>query len=82
VLRCLSETSYKHPEILHLFFISFSNPSAFSYESFFHVKLMEFYKNIPAEGRVEDWMTNVLHEMRSTNRLITKEAVFTYCLEK
>jgi len=43
---------------------------------------MEFYKNIPAEGRVEDWMTNVLHEMRSTNRLITKEAVFTYCLEK
>nr|XP_026696380.1 dynein heavy chain 10, axonemal isoform X1 [Ciona intestinalis]XP_026696381.1 dynein heavy chain 10, axonemal isoform X2 [Ciona intestinalis] len=42
---------------------------------------MNFYKNVPAEGRVEDWMTSVLGEMRSTNRLITKEAVFTYCHE-
>ena len=35
-------------------------------------------KSVIAEGRVEDWMTAVLVEMRSTNRLITKEAVFTY----
>ncbi|XP_076804944.1 dynein axonemal heavy chain 10-like [Clavelina lepadiformis] len=42
-------------------------------------EIMEFRKNVPAEGRVEDWMTAVLGEMRSTNRLITKEAVFNYC---
>ncbi|XP_033627732.1 dynein heavy chain 10, axonemal-like [Asterias rubens] len=44
-------------------------------------EVMEFRQNIPAEGRVEDWMTNVLVEMRRTNRLITKEAVFTYCAD-
>ncbi|XP_052801261.1 dynein axonemal heavy chain 10-like isoform X3 [Mya arenaria] len=42
-------------------------------------EVMEFRTQVPAEGRVEDWMTNVLEEMRSTNRLITKEAVFFYC---
>ncbi|XP_070572584.1 dynein axonemal heavy chain 10-like isoform X2 [Ptychodera flava] len=41
-------------------------------------EVMDFRKKIPAEGRVEDWMTNVLNEMRRTNRLITKEALFTY----
>ena len=40
---------------------------------------MEFRNNVTADGRVEDWMTNVLNEMRSTNRLITKEAIFLYC---
>ena len=44
-------------------------------------EVMEFRQNIPAEGRVEDWMTNVLVEVRRTNRLITKEAVFTYCAD-
>eukprot|EP00048_Salpingoeca_helianthica_P012901 m.192885 g.192885 ORF g.192885 m.192885 type:complete len:4604 (+) comp15437_c5_seq116:137-13948(+) len=33
---------------------------------------------ITAEGRVEDWMTDVLAEMRRTNKLVTKEAVFRY----
>lgn len=42
-------------------------------------EVMEFRTHIPAEGRVEDWMTSVLEEMRTTNRLITKEAVFYYC---
>ena len=42
-------------------------------------EVMEFRNHIPAEGRVEDWMTSVLEEMRTTNRLITKEAVFFYC---
>ena len=42
-------------------------------------EVMEFRNNIIADGRVEDWMTMVLNEMRSTNRLITKEAVFFYC---
>ncbi|XP_067862341.1 dynein axonemal heavy chain 10 [Heptranchias perlo] len=42
-------------------------------------EVMEFRQPIPAEGRVEDWMTAVLVEMRKTNRLITKEAIFRYC---
>ncbi|XP_014674920.1 PREDICTED: dynein heavy chain 10, axonemal-like [Priapulus caudatus] len=40
---------------------------------------MVFRKSIPAEGRVEDWMTNVLQEAWRTNRLLTKEAIFYYC---
>ena len=34
--------------------------------------------NVPAEGAVEDWMTDVQNEMRSTLHLIAKEAVFNY----
>jgi dynein heavy chain len=41
-------------------------------------EVMDFRSNVAADGRVEDWMTNVLNEMRKTNRLITKEAVFYY----
>lgn len=44
-------------------------------------EVMEFRENVPAEGRVEDWMTSVLEEMRCTNRLITKEAIFFYCAD-
>ncbi|XP_050408300.1 dynein axonemal heavy chain 10 [Patella vulgata] len=40
---------------------------------------MEYRTHVSAEGRVEDWMTAVLDEMRRSNRLITKEAIFTYC---
>lgn len=43
---------------------------------------MNFYSNVTADGRVEDWMTAVLAEMRSTNRLITKEAIFYYSHKK
>ena len=42
-------------------------------------EVMDFRQPILAEGRVEDWMTKVLEEMRRTNRLITKEAIFNYC---
>ncbi|XP_075852592.1 dynein axonemal heavy chain 10 [Microcebus murinus] len=45
-------------------------------------EVMEFRKIIRAEGRVEDWMTAVLNEMRRTNRLITKEAIFRYCEDR
>ncbi|KAB1255183.1 Dynein heavy chain 10; axonemal [Camelus dromedarius] len=45
-------------------------------------EVMEFRKIIRAEGRVEDWMTAVLNEMRRTNRLITKEAIFKYCEDR
>ena len=41
-------------------------------------EIMEFRKHVPAEGRVEEWMTAILDEMRSTNRLITKEALYYY----
>ena len=42
---------------------------------------MDFRHNVPAEGRVEDWMTQALNEMRKTNRLLTKEAIFYYCAD-
>ncbi|KAL0610475.1 Dynein heavy chain 10, axonemal [Plecturocebus cupreus] len=45
-------------------------------------EVMEFRKIVRAEGRVEDWMTAVLNEMRRTNRLITKEAIFRYCEDR
>ncbi len=40
---------------------------------------MLFITPVTAEGRVEDWMTLCLAEMRRANRAITKEAVFKYC---
>ncbi|KAM3610556.1 uncharacterized protein V6R79_005609 [Siganus canaliculatus] len=42
-------------------------------------EVMELRKPIPVEGRVEEWMTEVLLEMRRTNRLITREAIIHYC---
>ncbi|XP_036352277.2 dynein axonemal heavy chain 10 [Ochotona princeps] len=45
-------------------------------------EVMEFGKTVRAEGRVEDWMTAVLNEMRRTNRRITKEAIFRYCEDR
>ncbi|XP_060580911.1 dynein axonemal heavy chain 10-like isoform X1 [Ruditapes philippinarum] len=45
-------------------------------------EVMDFRTQVSAEGRVEDWMTSMLEEMRATNRLITKEAIFFYCESK
>ncbi|OXB64089.1 hypothetical protein ASZ78_002019 [Callipepla squamata] len=45
-------------------------------------EVMEFRQAVPAEGRVENWMTAVLREMRRTNRLLTKEAIFRYCEDR
>lgn len=45
-------------------------------------EVMELKKPIPVEGRVEEWMTGVLLEMKKTNRLITKEAIFRYCEDR
>ncbi|XP_056602848.1 dynein axonemal heavy chain 10 isoform X1 [Triplophysa dalaica] len=45
-------------------------------------EVMEFKQPVPAEGRVEDWMTGVLLEMRRSNRLITKEAIYFYSHQK
>ncbi|CAF4498728.1 unnamed protein product, partial [Rotaria magnacalcarata] len=43
---------------------------------------MPFKQSIITEGRVEDWMTKVLEEMRRTNKAITKEAVYYYRFRK
>ncbi|XP_063271579.1 dynein axonemal heavy chain 10 [Prinia subflava] len=45
-------------------------------------EVMEFQKDVPAVGRVENWMTAVLEEMRRTNRRLTKEAIFRYCEDR
>ncbi|RMC05733.1 hypothetical protein DUI87_17276 [Hirundo rustica rustica] len=45
-------------------------------------EVMEFRKDVPAAGRVENWMTVVLEEMRQTNRRLTKEAIFRYCEDR
>lgn len=39
---------------------------------------MDFRYVVYTEGRVEDWMNLVLNEMRSTNKFITKKAIFYY----
>jgi dynein heavy chain len=39
---------------------------------------MEFKNQINVEGRVEEWMNDVLNEMRFSNRFITKKAIFDY----
>ncbi|KAH9515001.1 Dynein heavy chain 10, axonemal [Bulinus truncatus] len=45
-------------------------------------EVMEFRAHINTSDRVESWMTSVLNEMRCTNRLITKEAVYYYSYQK
>lgn len=45
-------------------------------------EMMEYRQGVAAEGKVEDWMTQVLNEMRRTNQLITKESIFKYCHKK
>ena len=43
---------------------------------------MPFKQSVNAEGQVEEWMTKVLEEMRRTNKMITKEAVYYYRFRK
>lgn len=45
-------------------------------------EVMELRQHVPVEGRVEEWMMGVLLEMRKTNRLITKEAIYHYCQDR
>lgn len=45
-------------------------------------EVMEFRTALSSNDRVEVWMTAVLEEMRRTNRLITKEAIFYYSYQK
>lgn len=41
-------------------------------------EIMKFKNQVKTEGRVEEWMNDVLSEMRNTNRHITKKAIFDY----
>lgn len=41
-------------------------------------EVMDFRNIQYADGKVENWMSQVLAEMRVTNRYITKKAVFDY----
>ncbi|XP_066140827.1 dynein axonemal heavy chain 10 [Euwallacea fornicatus] len=39
-------------------------------------EVMEFQNPVIIEGKVEDWMNDVLEEMRRSNRFITKSAIY------
>lgn len=41
---------------------------------------MLFRSKTMADGKVETWMNNVLIAMQTSNRIITKEAIFYYCV--
>ncbi|KAH1015210.1 dynein axonemal heavy chain 10 [Dendroctonus ponderosae] len=41
-------------------------------------EVMEFRTPVMIEGKVEDWMNDVLKEMRKSNRFITKSAIYYY----
>ena len=41
-------------------------------------EIMEFRNPVVAEGNIEDWLVLALNEMRTSNRYLTKKAVFNY----
>ncbi|XP_015836813.2 dynein axonemal heavy chain 10 [Tribolium castaneum] len=41
-------------------------------------EVMEFRRAVQVVGKVEDWMNDVLKEMRRSNRFITKSAIYNY----
>jgi dynein heavy chain len=41
-------------------------------------EIMQFKTQVNTDGRVENWMNDVLNEMRNSNRHITKKAIFDY----
>lgn len=41
-------------------------------------EVMDLKENVPVRGRVEEWMMEVLLEMRRTNRALTQHAIFHY----
>ncbi|CAL9696600.1 unnamed protein product [Knipowitschia caucasica] len=45
-------------------------------------EVMVMKRPVPVEGRVEEWMSAVLLEMKRTNQRLTKEAIFYYCKDK
>lgn len=45
-------------------------------------EVLHFKTHVMTEGRVEDWMNDVLTEMRVSNRYVTKKAIFDYGMNK
>ncbi|KAL5112917.1 Dynein heavy chain 10 axonemal [Taenia crassiceps] len=41
-------------------------------------EIMEFKQLVECTGQIEEWMTEVEREMKRSNRLITKEAIYRY----
>uniref|UniRef100_A0A1I8PAD1 Dynein-1, subspecies f n=1 Tax=Stomoxys calcitrans TaxID=35570 RepID=A0A1I8PAD1_STOCA len=41
-------------------------------------EILDFRQNVRAQGRVENWMNEVLDEMRRSNRYLTKKAIYDY----
>lgn len=41
-------------------------------------EIMDFRNSVVTEGRIEDWMNDILSEMRKSNRYITKKSIFDY----
>jgi dynein heavy chain len=41
-------------------------------------EILEFRQPVSIDARVEEWMSSVEHEMKSSNRLIHKEAIYNY----
>jgi len=39
---------------------------------------MDFKNDVICKGRVEEWMNDVVAEMRASNRFITKKSIFYY----
>jgi len=39
---------------------------------------MDFKASVPCNGRIEEWMNDVVIEMKRTNRFITKKAIFYF----
>lgn len=41
-------------------------------------EIMAFRSEVLTEGRIEDWMNDVVKEMRQSNRFLTKKAIYDY----
>ncbi|KAM7359342.1 dynein heavy chain at 89D isoform 2-T2 [Cochliomyia hominivorax] len=41
-------------------------------------EVLDFRNNVRVQGRVENWMNDVLDEMRHSNRYLTKKAIYDY----
>ncbi|VDO04672.1 unnamed protein product [Rodentolepis nana] len=45
-------------------------------------EIMQFHKPVYLVGKVEEWLLNQEAEMKRTNQMITKRALFYYCYKK
>ncbi len=67
-----------YDNVLKLNFGSGKNEKAIVGMSSSEGESLDFRRVVPIEGRVEEWMTAVELEMKKTNRICHKEAIFYY----